>query len=283
MNAENAVVEPPVDTSQDDFDSGFSGVEPTPTPAPTETDGPIETPSPAEPPTETPPAEPEFMQLTRQEVETLRSKAAEVDSLRDDLHRKVSGAYGKMGTLEQQLQQLRNAGRKVEITDEMLAEDGLNEYPELATGIKKLLTRVLSQSPTPVAAEAAVATDTTGQPTAPIEDVVEQKVAQVRHELAIEALKDRHPDFDEVRKAPAYADWVKTLPAETQEQIRTSVNPYFAARVMDNFKAAAKKKTETATTRQKIMEAAATPRGTTGSAPSGRTADDEFNEGFETG
>lgn len=105
----------------------------------------------------------------------------------------------------------------------------------------------------------------------------------VRRKLAIDALADQHPDFEAIRSKPEYHAWIAAQPADKQEQIRTSVNPYFAARVMSEFKEAERKKTETASTRQKIIEAAATPRGTSGNAPAGRTADDDFNAGFNGG
>lgn len=265
MSEENAVVEAP---EADDFNAGFDGQEaPTTTP---EAEPEPEVTAPAEPEPEPEPAPDPLAEL--------RAELAEIKARESEFHNKVSKAYGEIGGLKQKLGEIQHGGL-AELSDEDVA-DVRNEYgEEMAAMLKSLINKSASKrTPAPVKAEEPAPVPTIDLET--LKQEAKQEALRVRLEAAIEDLKEEHPDWEEVRASEEFAAWSKSQPEERQKRIATSQSAKFAAKILTEFKETQKKKAVASTSRQKRFEAAVTPKGTGGSAPAGRTDEDEFLAGF---
>lgn len=275
-----------------DFESGFEG-KPTESAPPAE-EKPVEEVPPKEEgePAAAPAAEPKHKLVTDEEWNALMAKADAVDSLRLESRRELDRAFGKVGGLERKLAELQAAtpaGQAIEVSDEDVAD--LAEFPELAGGVLKALRKVVGK----MKGTAPV------QATAPVDKEQFAAIAQQSAvALQLEALEDEHAGWRELVGAPGsqnpYRLWLAKQSAEYQERLNSTNNALVIARSITRFKetsaaeakaAAEKKAAEDAAAlkkgeRQKVLAAAATPRGAGGHAPA-PSPDDEFESGFKSG
>lgn len=268
-----------------DFEAGFSGTEvkATETPANTETPaaGKEQQAEQSEQQQVATPSEPETVQITREQFEKLTKAADMVDSLSKGQDK----VFGKLGAFEQMLANLQAntpSGQQIEVSEADF-EELAKEFPDLAALQIKGLNKVLGKM-----------RGTGGQSVDPkqIETVVQERIAQAvgeqRANMIDEVLSDRHADWKELRdNNPAdYQEWLASLPEADRNAYKSSNNPFFVAKKLDEFKAyrakrAAPGKTETpvTATRKEIIQAAVAPRGTGGQPPA-KTGDDDFEAGF---
>lgn len=278
-----------IEQGDDEFDAGFGDdvVVPTARPEHTESDDLEDNPAPAgtaKPEQRTEEA-PEYVQITKKEWDEVRSKATAIDEIKAATGKQLDTAFGKIGGIERlvnQLQQQTPNGQAVEITEDDFAELKA-EWPEVADMSLKGFNRVLSKL------------KGTGNPTATIDvdKLVSERVApeiekvrqEYRSEITDLRLSAHHKDWNQVINSQDFMAWEKTLPAEEQQKFLSSSDPEYVAEVITKFKAAkqaASEKSRKNSTRQELIEAAVTPRGTGGHAPA-PSEDDEFDAGFKSG
>jgi hypothetical protein len=270
--------------NDDDFNAGFGGeAEPTETPEPQsaeQVEG--ESNEPAEP--EVAP-EPKIAVLTEDDVRELRGKADQFDKLR----RMQDTAFGKIGGIERilsQIQQQTPSGVKVEITDDLVA-DLKDDYPEIADAQLKVLKRFAEK----LAGAQAAAPAAAQEPRAPAIDP-EILVERAKREMAEETLDGTHEDWRDVIGLPdqnnvipetEFRKWLATQDERYQTRINKAYSPAVIGKAIDDFNAYKSKAAAQASTRKARIEAAVTPRGSGGHAPSRNTDDDEFEAGFRGG
>jgi len=272
MTTETTETTPITDTTlDDDFQSGFDNAE-TSTETPRADDD--------EPQDEaSAPAAPEYVQLTRQEVEELKARAALIDEIKATQEKSFGTAFGKLGGLERDLKALKE-GKRVEIDQADI--DALREdFPPLAAALEKV--RDLQ-----IVSGAGIDQDAIGKL---VEERAGQKVSEFKQQLESRFLRRVHPDWETYATAPEFTAWVQTQPADFQQQLAKASDEWdsdFIADAMTKAKAAAKAQADAnrqvdgdASARRSRMSAAVTPRGS-GNAP-GPNDDDEFHAGFKTG
>ncbi len=102
----------------------------------------------AEPAPEVPPIPvPEYVQVTKQQLEQFQSNATKVQEITAALEQRFGTAFGKIGGLERTLKELQTAtpaGQAVQIDDKDFAEMEA-DFPELAKMSKAALGRILSR------------------------------------------------------------------------------------------------------------------------------------------
>lgn len=274
-------------TDSDDFDAGFNNVAavPTPTPAdePTALE-PVVTPA-AEGAESTPAvaAEPEYVQITKQEWNDVLSRATAIDEIKAESKKQHDTAFGKIGGLQQTLDRLQSqtqAGKPVEITEEDVA-DLAAEYPDLGALHLKVLQKVAAKM------RGTGAAFDSNQ----MNDLVSQRVTAAleadRQQRAIEALTEAHEDWQTVQGTPEFKAWKEANAATLKDSkgmpIDDSWDTKFIAKQLTVFKDS--RKPAVATTapapKSKRFQEAITPRGTGGLTP-GPNPDDEFNAGFNS-
>lgn len=269
------------DAEDADFDSGFTNA-PTATPEPVtleNDDPPAVAPTPEPEPAATaepaPLPAPEYVQITKDQFDTLMRQAGEVDNLKA-LPQQVDKAFGKIGNVERFLKEFQ-AGGNVEVSDEDFAEMR-EQYPELAEFQMKGLKRVLSK----IKGSGAAAPDA-----AAIEKIVSERLPELRQETINIALDAVLPAWDEEVKTDAFAKWLEQQPDDVKA-LELSPKPRDAARLLSKF--AQFKATPPAqpaspappavSRRAAAVAAAVTPRSSGAAAPAAPTEDDEFNAGF---
>lgn len=158
-------------------------------------------------PTATPAPEPKFVQITEEEWNSTKARAARVDELGATFDKKLEQVYGKVGTtLERkfaELQKVTPQGEAVSIDDADFAE--LKEqYPELGELTVKGLNKVLSK---------IKGTGTAVDPAA-IDKMVDERVAKARAEdrqqLIDERLEEVLPNWKQEVKTDEFKGWISS-------------------------------------------------------------------------
>lgn len=231
------------------------------------------------------PAEPpKYRQVTEDEWTTLMGKATAIDEIKAGQQSRDDKVFGHIGALKQTIDSLKTAaqtGQPVEILPEDFAEL-TEQFPELAEVHLKGLTKVLGRL-RPGAA---------GVPKEEIETQIATRTAEVRSQL-IDAQLDAVVDGDwraEV-KSPEFKTWFDAQPSDVQT-LQASDSLRDASKLMRLFKVAKSAPPAKAppppappappSGRQRLLSAAAPPRGTGAHAPA-PSDDDEFNAAFTKG
>lgn len=221
---------------------------------------------------EQPPAEPEYVQLTRAELEELKTRAALIEEIKATQDR----SFGKFGGTIRELQnkfEAINTGKRIEIEQSEIDELRKDGFEAHAKALEKL--RDLQIVNTGVQPEA-------------IDKVVEERMSGFKQQLESRFLKRVHPDWESYQEHPDFAAWVKAQPAEYQTKLTAASEQWdsdFIADAMTQAKEAAKKKATSTTTRrpqpnrETVLEAAIQPRGT-GRADQRPARSSAFEEGW---
>lgn len=268
-----------------EFNAGFA---PEAVPSPTATPDPADPGAGTDPAAQAPaaaaPAEPpKYRQVTEDEWTTLMGKATAIDEIKAGQQSRDDKVFGHIGALKQTIDSLKTAaqtGQPVEILPEDFAEL-TEQFPELAEVQLKGLTKVLGRL-RPGAASV---------PKEEIETQIATRTAEVRSQL-IDAQLDAVVDGDwraEV-KSPEFKTWLDAQPADVQT-LQASDSLRDASKLMRLFKVAKSAPPAKApppappappSGRQRLLSAAANPRGTAAHA-SAPSDDDEFNAAFKQG
>lgn len=281
---ETPVVEnPEVPENDDDFTAGFGGeAEPTETPEPLSTEN-TEGQS-EDPPTQEPEAAPgpKIATLTEDEVNELKSKAEQFDKLR----KMQDTAFGKIGGIERilsQMQQQTPSGVKVEITDDIV-DDIKEDFPEIAEAQLKVLKRFAEK----LTGTQPLQAPKDEPPAAPAIDP-ETLVERAKREMAEETLDGTHEGWREIIGLPdedgnipdtEFRRWLATQDERYQDRVESAYSPAIIGKAVDDFNAYKAKNQAQVNTRKARIEAAVTPKGTGGHAPSRSSDDDDFEAGF---
>lgn len=258
-----------------DLDAGFNGDESTElTTTPDHDDEPQG--QPVE--NEEPPVE--YVQLTRQEAEELRSYGQTITSLQADNKRLFDTAFGKIGGLQQGIQQMlerkqaeTSSGAKVEVTDDDMAP--FADFPELSGAFRKAIENVASKMRgTGVQAFDPSLVDQRLNPALSAFQDHLSKQNETRF------LSRQHRDWKEVTNSNEWNSWLDTKPAEYVKQLADSWDADFIGDAIDEFKSSVKKTQQQNTKRQSVLEAAVAPR-SSGNQSRSRTEDDDFEAGFK--
>lgn len=275
-----------------DFDAGFAGA-PTVTPEKPAAGAQGEQPEgqsttaekPADEgqqPTETP-AAPEYVQLTKDQLESLMARAQEVDNLKA-VPQRIDQAFGKLGNVERILQSLQKQqteqpqGQPLQLSEADFAELK-QQFPEVAELHLKGMQRVLERIKIPGADPQA------------IEKVVSERTAAVRTELVDSRLDEIvDGDWRQEVNSQAFKDWLPKQPAEVQA-LADSDSLRDAATLMRKFKSfrdnpapapAQPAQAATPTVKSRVIAAAVPPRGNQAVSRQPTEAD-EFEAGFKSG
>jgi len=286
------------DAPDTDFDAGFSGTptEATP-PATTEkTANEGVTDDAGTKPAEDAEPAPEYVQVTKQELESLKALSTQIEQIRAEAKKGIDTAHGRYGELVRKLQEIQSAtpaGYDVEVTDDIVA-DLSEEFPELGqkalSAFKKFAGKLKGTQPAGVDA---------GE--------VEKKIVDTRQQIAREVLSITHEGWEEVVGLPdkdgkvpdtEYRRWLAQQPEEYRTSVLSTWSAAELAKSITKFskeKAAAEQAAAASgkaagtkapaakqPTRSDRLAAAVTPKGESGAAP-GPTEDDEFEAGFKSG
>lgn len=218
-------------------------------------------------------AAPEYVQLTRQELEELKARAALIEQIKATQDKSFGTMGGTIREIRQQIDAIKG-GKRIEIEQSEIDELRKDGFEAHAKALEKL--RDLQIVNTGVQPEA-------------IEKVVEERMSGFKQQLESRFLKRVHPDWESYQEHPDFAAWVKAQPAEYQQQLMKASQSWdsdFIADAMTKAKEAAKKRAAATSTRrpqpsrETVLEAAIQPRGT-GSAGKPADRSNAFLAGFD--
>lgn len=271
-----------------DFESGFTNTptESTPPAEGEEGDKPAEKEVVAEPA-----AEIKFRQVTEAEWQDLTAKAASIEQIKAEHAKRLDTAFGKVGGIERTLAQLQAAtpsGYAIDVTDDIVA-DLKQEFPELGDLVLKSLKGLASKMKGTAPAAAAVDPEQ-------IRKAVRDSVAAEQAELLEEDRANWREIVGAADSNTDYRKWLATQSAEYQQRLASTNSASVISKSITKFesdaaaaKAAALASAEAeklaagknASTRQRRLEAAATPKGIAGHSSAG--TEDDFEAGFKSG
>lgn len=258
-----------------DFNAGFEDApnEPEQTETPV-AEQPTEEPKPEEPPAE----QPTYVHLTQQQYDDLVAGVG----VGKEARKQLDQAFGSIGQMKQAMDQLRAQtapGQPVEITEEDMA-DLAAEFPEMTVAALKTFQKVASK---------LRGTGTAFDPAA-IEKVVSERTEPIRAEILhshLDGIVDG--DWQAETKTEPFMAWFNAQGEDIKAKA-ASDSPRDAAAVLRAWVKAksapppppAKAPAPAPVSpRTRQLAAAVNPR-SIGGAPTGKTPEDEFNEGFRT-
>lgn len=290
------------------MEAGFSGTayeEPTGDTPPASSESPIENTDKAAaeavenageaPAGETPPVEEELAKISAKQFQDLVSKASTVDEIKSAVEKLRGDAFGKLGGLERTIRQLQDgtpAGEAIVVSPEDLAEVNA-EYPDMGKTLAKDLTKILGKLKGTGAK--GVTPDAVMEQLSPLlqqrDEAVRKSVKEeVKQELAIERLTERHENWREIVGAKGsnseWRQWVARQPHEYATEVLNSWNPVIVGKSIDKFLEAKAKGPKTpppaASTRSERLAEATPAKGGSGAPhkPKALTPDEEFEAGF---
>lgn len=186
---------------------------------------------PEEPVAETPEApRPEYVQITREDLEELRRGAALAVSLQGELRgaRTVADrAYGMVESVHKAMKDTP-AQREVVVTDDDFAELG-KEYGDVAKMVAAGIRNVVKRIP---------AGPAIGQPAAVDPNAIREHVRAQQHALELERLNEVYPDWRATVGAQddpsnRYRAWLQTKPAEYRERMNKTASGEMLKRSLD--------------------------------------------------
>ena len=220
-------------------------------------------------------AAPEYVQLTKQELEELRSRAALIEEVRATQEKSFGTAFGKLGDVERRLKALSEGTPVAEISQEEIDTLRADGFEPLANALEKI------RGIRSIAVGGAV-------DESKVEELVQQRIAPAIQRMELRLLSKEHPDWKEIDADPAFPAWVRSKGDEFVQKLAAASNAYDSetiSQAMTEFKAhrtaqaATRQRQEAnANARRSRFDAAVTPRGT-GTAPPANP-DDEFDAGF---
>lgn len=277
-NVENQQEQLPEATDQD-FMSGFASARGDESPEPVQA---LDDKAPAELPeaggATVPDVSPEAAKvlagLTEDQLQSILAKVPELDRKLESSIQKITGKLGEYNRTLQSLQQMQQtkapaqqaAARK--IASDMLKRTKM-EFPELAEQLAEDLTEIFSTAP---AAQPAF------DPRA-FDQVMNQRMAQMGKQYEYKLLAMRHPDWQQLTRAPEFNLWLETKPAEYKAQLMNSDDSVFVSTELDKFKA--EREASTARKKTNRLAAAVAPTGTSGRSAPAQTEEDSFLAGFK--
>lgn len=220
-------------------------------------------------------AAPEYVQLTKQELEEFRSRAALIDEVRATQEKSFGTAFGKLGDVERRLKALSDGAPVAEISQAEIDELRADGWESVANALEKL------RGIKAVAVGGGIDENK-------VEELVQQRIAPAIQRVEMRLLTREHPDWKQIDADPAFPAWVRSKGDEFVQKLAAASNAYDSeaiSQAMTEFKAhraaqavAAKRQDDAANARRSRFNAAVTPRGT-GNAPPANP-DDEFDAGF---
>lgn len=282
---ENTAVED--DNDDADFAAGFSGAAEEPTATPALTPEPTAAPTPV--PTAAP--APEYVQITREEWDSTKARAAKVDEI-DATHRqRLDQVFGKMGGLERRITELTAAtpsGEAVQISDADF-EELKKDYPELVPFMTKDLNKILGRMKGAAGLDTDAVTKLVGEK-------IQAASQEIRAQTVEASLEAVFPGWKEEVRTPQFATWINSQAADVKA-LASSDKVGDAAKMLrlyDTAKSApaatpapspaptpAPTQAPPSSTRQRQVAAAVPPRGDGGHPPASGE-DDDFEQGYRT-
>lgn len=169
--------------------------------------------------------------LTSEQAQSLITQVSRIP----ELEKRLRDEGGRYGALKQQIDQLNQrmtttstkTENEVNSSDASeLLSDLREEFPELADKLQGAFSRVM-------------ATKGGAINQGDVDQIVSARMQiekQAEIEKAKSSLSEAHPDWKQVIEKPEYADWIKTLPPRMTARIASSIDPFFAAEMLDQHK-----------------------------------------------
>jgi hypothetical protein len=186
--------------------------------------------------------------------------------------------FGKLGSLEQTIKELRAEPQRPELKPELFKKL-YDEYPDIAESLAEdlqgilLERRVIEQQQQPFDLQPLEAA---------INARLEQQQQQLTQEFEKRLLQKDHPDWTQVVTSESFVEWQSKQPTEFQQQLNSTWDSAFISNALTQYKATQAAVTQKKEQRQQRLANAVVPKT---SAPAGQRTtvneEDAFNAGMK--
>lgn len=243
---------------------------------------------------------PKYVQVTEDQLRDLLSYNKTIEELRAAMESRFGSAFGKMGGLERSLKEMQAAaatGETPTVTEgdlEKDLEDLKQDFPDFTPRLAKSLAKTFGKLKGTKAAVTIAAPFDPETVKPMVVETVNSAWSQTRQKEEQEELAEAYVDWStvigQVNEKTEYRAWLATQPAPYQKTVGESWRAATVIKSLDNFyrfkaQDAATKATvvpkpiKAAVDRKAVLAEALNPRGEAG-VETGKTAQQEFQEGF---
>ena len=226
-------------------------------------------------------AEPAKAEETSKEDAAPQAPSPKVDD--HDVHADIRKLYGRIGTLNDQLQQALKAKEsegKPPVLSKIALKRMADEFPEMAHLLQEDIAEAMAGiggKPDPVEVEAVA------------KRIVQDEVAALRRD----AVTDRHENWEKDlwvkfpdsnghgERTPEYSAWLKTMSAEEVNTFESSQSPSYVNRKLDQFYSWKASQSKANTEKQARLLAAVTPTGTAKAGKQTMSEEEAARKAFE--
>lgn len=205
--------------------------------------------------------------MTEAEVTALLDKARLVDSLNERLTSTHDRAFGRIGSLEQQIGELKAARQANPVNKESFkAIMAYFDDDQVAEALAQDLSNLNMGAPiVPEVDYEAIA------------QIMNDRIGEVSKEFEVKLLTIQHPDWRDITQTEQYGQWKATLSEQAQEILANSWDGQVISTALTTFKKWGAAKEEAAATKAKRLEDAVQVQGNTRK----RASEDEFMAGMK--
>ncbi len=173
---------------------------------------------------------PEYVQLTKKQLEDLLAGVAEYREGKTTLGKRLDDAFGQLGGINQFLASLKQSGGSVKVTAEDFPE--LNEeFPEMAAALAKGIGQILSRSK--------------GGAPALTEEQIKSTAATIarseaRNQARLDRMDELEPEWEIIAgkegESTPFRQWLAAQPADYQKVVKDTWDPKVLAKAISKFK-----------------------------------------------
>jgi hypothetical protein len=109
---------------------------------------------------------------------------------------------------------------------------------------------------------------------------VNEEVEKVTRQISIDAMTDKHPEWESTVQSTDFKLWAQMLPTDKQQELATSWNPRVVSRYISDFSNRSQSPRQQQNSSNHLTSAIAPTRGTQ-SAPSGRRSEMSEEDAFK--
>lgn len=223
--------------------------------------------------------------MTDDELKAVFEKAKQVDELNERLKKTHDGAFGRIGSIESALKELRDMRpTAAPINPEMFTNlrAFLDDDSELVDALAKDLSALQLGIPlVPNIDLEAKFADEASRLEQRQQAFAEQQ-EQLRREFEMKLVDMQHPDWREVSQTQEFEDWMNTLKPEDKQTLETAWDGIVISRGMTKFKDWRAKKAEFESKKSERI-AGNMPLNGSGSARPAPTYEDDYLRAFNEG
>jgi hypothetical protein len=234
---------------------------------------------------EQPPSQRLFERLSDEELQAVLDKAKLVDDLNERLRKTHDSAFGRIGSIENTIKELRESKPTQAPIDASLFKnlrEYLGEDAELVEALAQDLSAMQLGIPLTPNFDLDLRFEQEKAAIQEQQQAFQDNQTALRQEFEMKLLTMQHPDWREINTSPEFAEWQGTLKPEDRQRLASTWDGIELSSAFSKFKGWKAKKAEFEANKQRRLDSNIPVRGNGYSRPN-MNYDNDFERGFYEG